>query len=69
MGKTKRGKRWSMFHGDHKKDHKGGMKNRGGDHLTPPRSSETNKHRNKKWNQVLPGPSRAITTIEENSSS
>ena len=72
MYKTKRGKRWSMFHGDHKKDHKtGGMKNRGGvkDHLTPPRSSETNKHRNKKWNQVLPGPSRAITTIEENSSS
>ena len=70
MYKTKRGKRWSMFHGDHKKDHKtGGMKNRGGDHLIPPRSSETNKHRNKKWNQVLPGPSRAITTIEENSSS
>ena len=67
--KNKRGKRWSMFHGD-KKDRKG-IKTRGGmkDNLAPPRSSETFQHRNKKWNQVLPGPSRAITTIEENSSS
>ena len=67
--KNKRGKRWSMFHGD-KKDRKG-MKTRGAmkDNLAPPRSSETFQHRNKKWNQVLPGPSRAITTIDENSSS
>ena len=68
MYKTKSGKRWSMFHGQ--KDRKG-VKKRGNnkDPSTPPRSYEALIHRNKKWNQVLPGPSRAITTIEENSSS
>ena len=65
--KTKSGKRWSMFHGQ--KDRKR-IKNRENTNpSTPPSSSDTLIHRNKKWNQVLPGPSRAITTIEENSSS
>ena len=67
MYKNKSGKRWSMFHGQKDRKH---HKNRGNkDHSTPPSSSEALVHRNKKWNQVLPGPSRAITTIEENSSS
>ena len=57
MYKTKSGKRWFK------------IKDKKGKNNTPPRSSETLIHRNKKWNQVLPGPSRAITTIEENSSS
>ena len=33
----------------------------------PPSTAAVLKHKNKRWNQVLPGPSRAITTIEEHS--
>ena len=65
--KTKSGKRWSMFHGQ--KDRKRTKNRENTNPSTPPSSSDTLIHRNKKWNQVLPGPSRAITTIEENSSS
>lgn len=67
MYKNKGDKRRSMFPGQKVRKL---LKNRGNkDDSTPPSSSETLVHRNKKWNQVLPGPSRAITTIEENSSS
>ena len=66
MYKTKSGKKWTMFHGQKNRKL---IKDKKDTSTLPPRSSETLIHKNKKWNQVLPGPSRTITTIEENSSS